>query len=309
MNVLDRYCIYVTTKDSDKDPDDIYTKQKIPKNTLTIPLFILINILLFILIKEKVQCPRRPETPVERMLLVSLQSNIHHAELQQEQRRREKLQTEYTKHEEEFSFLAAAINRLWDNTSLLCETLPNEMTDLEQEEMLKDFKKHMNPKIYRCNACGIEGTKRDNYKHGNLALLRSFANGVKQNPHTDSAAINEYCGDPVARMSLGIVAFPWQAGRLLFRPRRTSDTEKLENWSRHHRSFRSSAAVNFWILCNLWFNWSRLFCFTFFFFLLSLFFLLSCHNFIFAALAASSSFLRCLSRRVFRLPKRQKNEK
>ena len=33
-----------------------------------------------------------------------------------------------------------------------------EMTDLEQEEMLKDFKKHMNPKIYRCNACGIEGT-------------------------------------------------------------------------------------------------------------------------------------------------------
>ena len=82
------------------------------------------------------------------------------AELRQEQWRREKLQTEYTKHEEEFSFLAAAINRLWDNTSLLCETLPNEMTDLEQEEMLKDFKKHMNPKIYRCNACGIEGTKR-----------------------------------------------------------------------------------------------------------------------------------------------------
>ena len=75
---------------------------------------------------------------------------------------------------------------------------------------------------------GVLGANMDNYKHGNLALLRSFANGVKQNPHTDSAAINEYCGNPVARMSLGIVAFPWQAGRLLFRPRRTSDTEKLE---------------------------------------------------------------------------------
>ena len=35
----------------------------------------------------------------------------------------------------------------------------------------------------------------NNYKHSNLALLRSAAKGVKQNPHTDSAAINEYCGD------------------------------------------------------------------------------------------------------------------
>ena len=75
---------------------------------------------------------------------------------------------------------------------------------------------------------GVLGANMDNYKHGNLALLRSFANGVKQNPHTDSAAINEYCGDPVARMSLGIVAFPWQAGRLLFRPHRMSNTQTLE---------------------------------------------------------------------------------
>ena len=49
------------------------------------------------------------------------------AELRQEQWRRQKLQTEYTKHEEEFSFLAAAINRLWDNTSLLCKTRRNRL--------------------------------------------------------------------------------------------------------------------------------------------------------------------------------------
>ena len=32
---------------------------------------------------------------------------------------------------------------------LQCKTLPNKMTEVEQEEMLKEFKKHMNPKIYQ----------------------------------------------------------------------------------------------------------------------------------------------------------------
>ena len=63
---------------------------------------------------------------------------------------------------------------------------------------------------------GVLGANMDNYKHGNLALLQSFAKGIKQNPHTNSAAINEYCGDLV------------QAGRLLFRPCRTPNTQTLE---------------------------------------------------------------------------------